>query len=246
MQALIVHVHPEPRSFNGALKEVAVKTLGALGYEVEVSDLYGEGFDPAEGPKQYTDRADPAVFSALAEQRHAANGGSLPVDVDREIARLKRADIVVFQFPLWWHAPPAMLKGWFDRVFVSGGLYTSRMRYDTGYFRGKRAVCSVTTGAPAPSFEPGGRGGDIEALMWPVQYSLHYMGFSVLPPFIAYGVQGHGYAYQAEKDAKRQLRDYKRAWARRLEGVDEIEPLAFPGWDDWDEVGRPKMSPLSV
>lgn len=56
------------------------------------------------------------------------------------------AELVVFQFPLWWHAQPAMLKSWFDRVFVSGGLYTSKMRYNRGYFSGKWAICSVTTG----------------------------------------------------------------------------------------------------
>src|SRR6056297_3040885 len=53
---------------------------------------------------------------------------------------------VILQFPLWWHGPPAILKGWFDRTFPSGGVYTSRMRYDDGFFKGKQAVLSVTAG----------------------------------------------------------------------------------------------------
>ena len=120
---------------------------------------------------------DSAVFSPLGEQRHAFETSSLPQDVQREIARLERADLVVFQFPIWWHGPPAILKGWIDRVFVSGGLYTSAMRYDRGYFRGRKAVCSVTTGAPEFAFGPGSRGGDIERILWSTHYSLHYMGF---------------------------------------------------------------------
>lgn len=240
MHALIVHSHPEPGSFNTALKDVATHTLQRLGHTVEVSDLYAERFDPVEKPDHYENRKDRDCFSALAEQRHASKTASLPADVRREIARLQRADLVVFQFPLWWHGPPAMLKGWFDRVFVNGGLYTSRMRYDRGYFRGKRAIVSVTTGAPAAAFGPDGRGGDIEHLLWPVHYSLHYMGFTVLPPFLAYGIQGHGYAYQLEDQFLHRLDRYKADWAQRLESLEREKPLQFPGWDDWDEAGRRK------
>lgn len=239
MHALIVHCHPEPASFNAALTDVARETLRGLGHTVEISDLYAENFDPVERAAHYPERVDPEQFSALNEQRHASRHGRLPGDVRREIDRLERADLVVLQFPLWWHAQPAMLKGWFDRVFVNGGLYTSTMRYDRGYFRGKRAICSVTTGAPAPAFVPGGRGGDIEALLWPVQYSLYYMGFSVLPAFVAFAVQGAGYAYQDGDAFARQLEADKARWRQRLARVDETAALAFPGWDDWDGAGHP-------
>ncbi|MFP4537449.1 MAG: NAD(P)H-dependent oxidoreductase [Dichotomicrobium sp.] len=237
MHALIVFSHPESKSFNAALKDVAANTLMRLGHGVEVSDLYAEGFDPVEAAVHYADRKDPDCFAALAEQRHASESGSLPADVRREIARLERADLVVFQFPLWWHAQPAMLKGWFDRVFVSGGIYTSTMRYDRGYFRGKRAILSVTTGAPAEAFGPNARGGDMDHLLWPIHYSLHYAGFTVLPPFLAHGVQGHGYAYQDEGRFKMRLECKKNMWQQRLETLDHAEPLAFPGWNDWNSDG---------
>lgn len=240
MHALIVYCHPEPRSFNGTLKDVAVTTLQRIGYTVEISDLYAENFDPAEGPQHYPSRADPDVFSALVEQRHGSTNGSLPDDVRREIARLERADLVVFQFPIWWHAQPGMLKGWLDRVFVNGKLYTSRMRYDRGYFRGRRAICSVTTGGPAETFAHNGRGGDIELLLWPMNYSLHYMGFEVLAPFRAHGIQGGGYAYRAQAEYLAELEAHKQGWAKRLEHLHEETPIAFAGWEDWDETGRLK------
>lgn len=134
MHALIVFAHPEPASFNGTLKDAAAARLEALGHTVEVSDLYGEAFDPVEGAAHYADRQDPDHFAALAEQRHAGQRGTLPADVRREIARIERADLVIFQFPLWWHAQPAILKGWFDRVFVNGLLYSGSKRYDRGFF----------------------------------------------------------------------------------------------------------------
>lgn len=238
MHVLIVHCHPEPRSFNAALKDVALETLQGLGHTVEVSDLYAEEFDPAEGPAYYAERADPDYFSALTEQRHSSEARTLPPDVRREIERLERAQLVVFHYPLWWHAQPAMLKGWLDRVFVYGGLYTGKVRYDRGHFRGRRAICSVTTGAPAVTFGHGGRGGNIELLMYPIHYSLYYMGYDVLPPFMAHGIQGGGLSYQAEEKFKAQLEAYKADWARRLESLEEEDsPIPFPGWDDWDERG---------
>ncbi len=47
---------------------------------------------------------------------------------------------------MWWHLPPAMLKGWFDRVLAYGDAYTSRKRFENGRFVGKRAMFSVTVG----------------------------------------------------------------------------------------------------
>lgn len=246
MKALIVHCHPDPHSFNAALTERAIATLRDMGAGVDVSDLYAQGFDPVEHARHYRDPVDPDGFAPLAEQRHAYQTGTLPDDVAREIARLDRADLLVLQFPLWWHAQPAMLKGWFDRAFVSGGLYTSRMRYDTGYFRGKRAICSVTSGAPEAAFGPGGRGGDIDALMWPIQYSLHYMGFDVAAPMLSPGVQGHGYAYRSEDSLAAHLGRLLDRWSDRLHGVMDEPPLRFPGWGDWDEAGRAVTCPRAA
>ena len=114
------------------------------------------------------------------------------------------------------------------------------MRYDRGYFRGKRAIASLTTGAPASVLGPGSRGGDIDALLYPIQYSLYYMGFSVLPAFVAAGVQGHGFGSQGESAFGRQLETYQHEWAQRLADLDRTDALDFPGWDDWDETGRLK------
>jgi NAD(P)H dehydrogenase (quinone) len=101
MHAHIVFAHPEARSFNGALADIAEETLAAQGITVTRSDLYGERFDTVEGPAHYGERADEAYFSALAEQRHAGNARTRPADVQREIDRLTAADLVILQFPLW-------------------------------------------------------------------------------------------------------------------------------------------------
>ena len=237
MHALIVHSHPEPLSFNAALTEVAEATLRERGYSVEISDLYREEFDPCERSHHYRNRENGAIFSPLGEQRNAFKTNTLPVDVQREIDRLERADLVILQFPIWWHGPPAILKGWFDRVFVNGGLYTSSMRYDYGYFRGKKAMCSVTTGAPAIAFGPFSRGGDMDQILWSTHYSLHYVGFHVLPPYVSFGVQGHGFTYASENDNSRRSSRNQEEWKERLITLDRGTPLRFQCWGDWDELG---------
>lgn len=237
MQTHIVHAHPEVTSYNGALTRTAESALRVAGGKVTVSNLYQLGFDPAERPDHYENRVETDRFAALGEQRNAWSTDTLPQDVKREIKRLEEADLVILQFPLWWHGPPAMLKGWMDRVFVSGGLYNSKMRYDNGYFRGHHALVSVTTGAPQAAFGPGCRGGDFDTMLWPVHYSLHYMGFTVLPPFVSYGVQGHGYRYEGEDSLRRRLKRNLDDWSSYLSALDGVEPLAFPVWADWNADG---------
>lgn len=240
MNVLFVLAHPEPGSFNGRLVDIARAHFEAAGHHVRVSDLYAQGFDPVESAAHYPDRINPEMFAPLAEQRHAYKSGTLPADVAAEIEKLQWADLVIFQFPIWWHSVPAILKGWMDRVFVSGGLYTSKMRYDQGYFRGKRALCSITSGAPDLAFVPGGRGGELDQILWSMQFSLYYMGFDVLPPHASFGVAGHGYSYVSEEEFKHQFAALEARWLQRLAGLVDDVPLAYPGWDDWDEFGQPK------
>ena len=110
------------------------------------------------------------------------------------------------QFPLWWHAQPPIMKGWFDRVLVFGGLYSGSKRYDNGHFAGKKAICSVTTGSPEKTFMPFGRAGNMVEWLWPIHSSLYYVGFDVLPPPVSSGAQGGGIPYPAEhQPAHRQL-----------------------------------------
>jgi NAD(P)H dehydrogenase (quinone) len=238
LNTLIVYCHPEPTSFNAALRDAAIETLVSIGHSVEVSDLYGNGFDPVEKPKHYQNRKISDRFEPLTEQRHACKTNSLPADVAREIERLEKSELVIFQFPMWWHQQPAMLKGWFDRVFVAGGLYTSKMRYSNGYFKGKTTICAVTSGAPIETFTERGRaGGTIEYLLHTLNYSLHYMGFTVLPPQLFTEIQGSGFTYRSEEGFQAHLNTGLQKWKKTLSSLDKLEPLSFPDWKDWDERG---------
>ncbi len=240
MKSLIVLAHPEKRSFNAQMASIAEQVL-SRGEEdsARVLDLYGMGFDPVERGEHYANRKDLECFDAQAEQRHAADTDALPQDVRAHLEAVERADLLILQYPLWWYTPPAILKGWLDRVLVYGRAYTGQRRYDRGHFRGKRAMLSVTVGALEPTYRYNGRNGDIVHLLWPLNFTLYYVGFTVLEPFVAYGIEG-GLKYSEQSEAVRRLRRCQADFERTLARLDQRPTIPFNGWDDWDEEGRLK------
>ena len=239
MRAHIVVAHPEPLSFNAHLAETARRTLERDGATVTVSDLYAMNFDPCERGGHYAPRLDGARFDVQAEQRQASASGAIPADVAAEIARLAQADLLILQYPMWWHLPPAMLKGWLDRVFIYGDVYTSKQRFEHGRFTGRRAMLSVTVGTSEATYAFNGRSGDIDLLLWPVNFSLAYVGYTVLRPFVAYGVEaGLRYSDSATVDAR--LRQVERDWIASVSGVAARPAVPFNRMADWGADGRIK------
>jgi NAD(P)H dehydrogenase (quinone) len=188
MKALVVYAHPEPRSFNCAMKDLAVETLRGRGAAVEVTDLYAMKFKAIVGVDDfYGERADPEFLSIAAEQTLACETGTLASDIVAEQKKLERAELLILQFPIWWFGMPAILKGWADRVLARGFAYVAGRKYDTGMLRGKTAMIAATTGTSADTYAPDGIDGDIHTVLWPVHNGLlRYCGFDVIEPFIAY------------------------------------------------------------
>lgn len=233
MNVLIVYAHPEPNSFNGAMKDLAVETLRGAGHAVVVSDLYAMGFDPVAGPGDATgERADPDYFSLPKEQTKAYQDGTTASDIAAEMDKLKAADLLIVQFPVWWFGMPAILKGWADRVFARGFAYMPGRKYDTGLFRGKTAMVAATTGTSADTYAPDGIDGDILTVLWPIHNGLfRYSGFDVLPPFVAYMPGRVG-------EAGRQ--DYLDSYRKRLLELDATPRLFFHPAEDYGPNERLK------
>ncbi len=197
------------------------------------------GFDAVERTSHYPDRDPDTPFDVLKAQEEAAAQKAYPADINAEIEKLRRADRVVFHFPVWWFAPPAVLKGWFDRVLAHGALHTVERRFDTGQFRGKTALFCVTTGSKEAESAYNGKEGDIQMLLWPAAYTLRYLGFSVAVPEIVHGV--HGY-HKGER--RRALEDRLDAVLVRqkelIAAFDERPLLHFNEDADFDENGSLK------
>jgi putative NADPH-quinone reductase len=105
MRVLVLYAHPDPESFGAALHLATVKALEAAGHEVDDCDLYAEGFEPA------LSRTERIGYRDLASN-------TLPVA--GYVERLRAAEALVLCFPVWNFGYPAILKGFFDRVFLPG------------------------------------------------------------------------------------------------------------------------------
>lgn len=233
MNVLIVHAHPEPKSFTSAMKDLAVETLSAAGHAVEVSDLHAQGFNPVTTAADFGSRARPDYLVYAMEQRENLKSGTLAPDIAAELEKLRRADLVIFSFPLYWFSVPAIMKGWFDRVLVSGYTYGGKRFYDQGGLAGKKAMLAFTLGGREHMFGPEAIHGEIETMLRPIlRGALWYTGMTVLPPFVAYHIP-----YLTDE----QRREWLERYRERLNTLDTQTPLSFPTLDQFDD----KLYPLA-
>lgn len=109
MRVLVLFAHPLADSFAAALHEAVVARLRRSGHEVDDCDLYVLGFDPVLSPAERRSYNTPTPdLSGVAEH----------------VARLQAAEALVLCFPTWWYGMPAILKGYFDRVWAKDVAFT--------------------------------------------------------------------------------------------------------------------------
>jgi NAD(P)H dehydrogenase (quinone) len=171
VKILIVFAHPEPKSFNGALFQRAIDTFKEFGHDVQYSDLYAIGFDPVSNRHNFTSIKDPHHFKQQIEEMYATEVEGFIPELEAELQKLEWCDLMIWQFPLWWFSVPAILKGWVDRVFAMGRVYGSGHIYETGRFRGKKAMLSLTVGGAKEDYLEDGFNGNIHPSTHPTWHS---------------------------------------------------------------------------
>lgn len=105
MAICVILAHPQKGSFNHAIAAAAVQTLEHQGYEVIFHDLYAENFAP------------------LLPGAEIAADAAVPPLIERHCREISQAKGLVIVHPNWWGQPPAILKGWVDRIFRPGVAY---------------------------------------------------------------------------------------------------------------------------
>ncbi len=136
MKCSVILAHPHPGSFNHAIAEMVTGTLRQNGHEVCFHDLYAEGFDP------------------VLPRDEIPRGAVLPDNIARYCAEIAAADGITFVHPDWWGMPPAILKGFIDRIFRPGIAY--RFQEDDsgegipiGLLRAKAVLVLNTSNTPS-------------------------------------------------------------------------------------------------
>jgi NAD(P)H dehydrogenase (quinone) len=127
---IVIRCHPEPESFNAAMAKAYCAEVGSHGHEAIVRDLYGMAFDP--------------VLKARDQPGMAFQ--PMP-DVEKELSIIAGGDVFVLIYPIWFGGPPAMLKGYVERVLGSGAMPLQlKQEAATGVLAKKRLVSFTSSG----------------------------------------------------------------------------------------------------
>lgn len=220
MKIFLVYAHPHQDSYHHALKEHAITTLKNNHHEVKISDLYAMNFKATADWQDFTSNTTQELSHQYSvAQKIAFEKNLLSSDIQTEMEKLKWCDVLILQFPFWWFSVPAILKGWFDRVLVKGFTYDAGQWFNTAPLLGRKAMIMTTTQAPAQSYLPNALNGDINSLLQPIHHTLHFIGFTPIEPFIAYGVMD-------EDNVKRKR--YLEEYAEHLLNLEHATILPIP------------------
>jgi NAD(P)H dehydrogenase (quinone) len=151
MKYSIILAHPKPGSFNHAIAETAAEELRQSGHTVLWHDLHAEKFDPVTP-------VDEIPKDAI-----------LPPDIERHCTEIETVDGIIIVHPNWWSQPPAILKGWMDRVLRAGRAYNFVTGPDgegrsVGLLKARHAL--VVNTANTPQDKEVAFLGDPQALIW--------------------------------------------------------------------------------
>jgi len=132
MKVLIVYAHPNPQSFNHAILESFTKGLTEAKHTYEVIDLYAIKFNPVLSIEDLVKRSEGKVSDELKGHQE----------------KISQAQGIVFIYPIWWYDPPAILKGWIDRVFSVGFAYMIDIKEGKawGLLKNQKALIINTAG----------------------------------------------------------------------------------------------------
>ncbi len=138
MRVLVVFCHPSLESYGAALLDAARETLRARGHELKVIDLYRAGFNPVLAPAEWDD--------------YLVDTPRVIANVSDHVDAMRWAESLLLIFPTWMYGPPAMLKGWLERVWLPGVAFEvpeGRNRRAVGRLDNIRSFTVITTsGSP--------------------------------------------------------------------------------------------------
>lgn len=185
MKIHYVFAHPNKNSYHRALFDAAQSVLAKTD---SVTDLYAINFKAVADWEDFKNEEAKQVTAYNEAQQLAFSADALSHDIQSELSALDASNFLIIQFPLWWFSAPAIVKGWFDRVLVKGKAYSADKKFNTGGFKGKKAMLVTSTQSPSSSFKKDGLNGPIEQTLFSMHHALRFVGFDIVEPYVAYGV----------------------------------------------------------
>jgi NAD(P)H dehydrogenase (quinone) len=137
MQHLIISAHPSENSFSNSLVEALVRDSEHNDVDVVVRNLYELDFNPV----------------LTADDLGKIKNGETPADVAREQRFLGESDFISLVYPLWWGSFPAILKGYFDRIFTHGFAFKITENGPEALLKGKKVFLHTSMGNSVEEYE---------------------------------------------------------------------------------------------
>lgn len=218
MNILVISAHDDTKSYVAALHNSALGVLERAQHKVSVTDLYAQQFNPVASIVDFKTSSGTHANYMFEQQRSVNTGSGFSPDLQAEIDKVKVADIIIIHFPLWWGGPPAILKGWFERVLAMGFAWDSNNRYGKGLLKDKKVLLTVSVGDPKSYYSAEGmHRATVEQHLYSLTHStLAFCGFNVFKPFIIDNVTA---ASQDELEAS--LESY-RQFLQTIEACDSF------------------------
>lgn len=132
MNTLIIYAHPGHAGHHGYLLDQVISILDNKNITYEVLDLYALNYDPILKVEELSSRATHKISEIILDYQE----------------KVKNADKLIFIYPTWWQGMPAILKGFFDRVFASGFAFMYKNGLPVALLKGKKAAVFSATGGP--------------------------------------------------------------------------------------------------
>jgi NAD(P)H dehydrogenase (quinone) len=184
-------------------------------------------WNPVASAKDFSVRENPEYLVYALEQRRSSKEQTLAADIQQELDKLLWADLLILNFPIYWFSMPAILKGWIDRVLVSGICYGGKRFYDQGGLSGKKALVTVTLGGREHMFGEGAIHGPLEDMLRPLlRGTLAYVGLDVLEPFVGWHIP------YISAEARQ---EYLTGYCQRLKHIETDEPIEHPSMSQFDD-----------
>jgi len=149
----------------------------------------------------------PNRLMPVLEQLNASKTDGFASDIKAEMEKIEWADLIIFQFPIWYETMPALLKAWFERVLAHGfahNILEGKVN-DQGFLKGKKAMLSFTAGSEKESFYNDISSEDKTKLLPPVTKALRFTGLKVIDSFAVFNAMP-----LSEDDAEKAFDEYKK------------------------------------
>lgn len=186
MNILLVSAIDRSESYVAALHNSALGVLERAGHSVAITSLYSQQFNPVASKLDFAVTSGEGVNYMFEQQRNVNTGRQFSPDIMAEMEKVNNASLIIFHFPLWWGSVPAVMKGWFERVFAMGYAWGPESRYASGMMRGKTALLTVAAGDPTTYYAADGmHKATVEQHLYPItHHTLAFCGFDVITPYV--------------------------------------------------------------